>query len=219
MSTGRPRWASALALALASATAGLAQAEGPARGDWNFRVLLDGKPIGSHRFTLETEGGQRTLRSVAAFDVKVLGISAYRYRHEAEERWQGDCLVGLTSKTDDDGKALAVQARKDGDALAVKSPRGDEKLEGCVMSFAYWNPAMLRQTRLLNAQTGEHEKVKIEALADAQVESQGRRVDAKRWRITGPESPVELWYSPEGEWLALESKVSGGKRTLSYRRE
>jgi hypothetical protein len=78
---------------------------------------------------------------------------------------------------------------------------------------------MLKQTRLLNAQTGQYEKVKIEPLGDDKVESQGKTVEAKRWRITGPESPVELWYSPQGEWLALESKVSGGKRTLAYRRE
>lgn len=200
-----------------------AQAEGPASGSWNFRVLLDGKPIGTHRFTLRTEGDRRLLRSVAAFDVKLLGITAYRYRHEADEQWQGDCLAALSSKTDDDGKPLAVQAQAvkgpDGEVLAVKSPKGDERLEGCVMSFAYWNPAMLRQTRLLNAQTGEHEKVRIEPLGEAKVEAQGQTVEAKRWRITGPESPVELWYSPQGDWLALESKVSKGKRTLTYRRE
>lgn len=181
---------------------------GPASGSWNFRVLLDGKPIGTHRFTLKTEGEQRLLKSQAAFDVKILGITAYRYRHEADEQWQADCLVALTAKTDDDGKALAVQAG-----------RGDERLESCAMSFAYWNPAMLKQRRLLNAQTGKLDPVTIEPLGDDKVESQGRTVDAKRWRITGPEQPVELWYSPQGDWLALESKVSGGKRTLSYRRE
>lgn len=195
------------------------QAEGPSSGTWNFRVLLDGKPIGTHRFALKTDGDRRVLEGRAAFDVKLLGITAYRYRHEVEERWQADCLVALTSNTDDDGKALAVQANKDGEALAVKSPQGEERLDGCLMSFAYWNPAMLRATRLLNAQTGKLEKVKIEALGDAKVESQGKQLDAKRWRITGPEQPVELWYAADGDWLALESKVSGGKRTLSYRRE
>jgi Family of unknown function (DUF6134) len=207
-----------LALAFAC-LAPAARAEGPASGNWNFRVLLDGKPIGTHRFTLRTEGEQRLLNSLAAFEVKIFGLTAYRYRHEADEQWQADCLVALTSKTDDDGKALAVQAKKDGAALTVKSPQGADKLDGCVMSFAYWHPAMVKQSRLLNAQTGQYEKVKIEALGDDKVESQGKTVEARRWRITGPESPVELWYSPQGDWLALESKVSGGKRTLTYRRE
>lgn len=201
-------WRGVVIAAWAWACTNGALAEGPASGNWNFRVLLDDKPIGTHRFTLKTDGEQRLLKSQAAFDVKILGITAYRYRHEADEQWRADCLVGLTSKTDDDGKALAVLAKS-----------GDERLEGCAMSFAYWNPAMLKQTRLLNAQTGKLEAVKIEPLGDDKVEWQGKTVDAKRWRITGPESPVELWYSAQGDWLALESKVSGGKRTLSYRRE
>ncbi|HEU4459406.1 MAG TPA: DUF6134 family protein [Methylibium sp.] len=206
-------------VALLCAASFAAHAERPASGSWNFRVLLDGKPIGTHRFTLKGDGERRSLEGKAAFDVKVLGLTAYRYRHEVEEQWQGDCLVALSSKTDDDGKALAVQAKKDGDALAVKSNDGSEMLEGCVMSFAYWHPAMLKQTRLLNAQTGKYERVKIEPLGDAKLDVQGRPVDAKRWRISGPESPVELWYSADGDWLALESKVSRGKRTLRYVRE
>lgn len=207
----------AVSLALLGATP--SRAEAPTSGTWNFKVLLDGKPIGTHRFTLKSESGERVLKSVASFDVKVLGFTAYRYRHEATEQWQGDCLASLTAKTDDDGKALTVKAQRDGESLDLQGPKGKEKLQGCVMSFAYWLPAMLKQTRLLNAQTGEYEKVKIEPLGDDKVEAQGKTVAAKQYRITGPEQPVNLWYGADGDWLGLESTVSGGKRKLTYRRE
>ena len=59
---------------------------------WNFRVMLDEREIGQHRFTLTTTGDARELRSEARFDVRVLFVSAYRYFHEAVERWNGDCL-------------------------------------------------------------------------------------------------------------------------------
>jgi Family of unknown function (DUF6134) len=209
----------ASAAALVVWAASPARAELPPGGSWNFRVLLDGKPIGTHRFTLTSEGGQRVLKSVAAFDVKLLGFTAYRYRHEATEQWQGDCLAALTAKTDDDGKALTVKAQREGESLDLQGPKGKQRLDGCVMSFAYWLPAMLKQSQLLNAQTGEYEKVKIEPLGDDKVEAQGKTVAAKHYRITGPEQPVELWYGADGDWLALESSVSGGKRKLTYRRE
>jgi hypothetical protein len=48
------------------------------------------------------------------------------------------------------------------------------------------------------------------------VEVRGQPVDAVRWRITGPEAPIELWYSTQGEWVGLDSTVSGGRK-LSYR--
>ena len=53
-----------------------------------FEVALDGKPIGTHRFVLGGTAQTRTVRSEASFTVKLLGLTVYRYRHEADERLQ-----------------------------------------------------------------------------------------------------------------------------------
>lgn len=193
--------------------AGAAQA---APTSWGFRVLLGDTEIGGHRFTLSGEGAQRQLRSEAAFDVKLLGLTVYRYRHEATERWSGDCLVGLAARTDDNGTPLTVEARRDGEALSVRSPAGEARIDGCVMSFAYWNPAMLRQQRLLNAQSGQLEAVRIRSLGAVTIDVRGRPVAAVHYVIDGLERPVALWYSPDGDWLALEATVAGNRR-LRYR--
>jgi hypothetical protein len=185
---------------------------------WNFRVALNDDPIGTQRFTLTPQGDQRELRSEASFDVKVLFINAYRYRHEATERWQGDCLRSLTSRTDDDGKLTAVKSQREGERLIVTATRATETLDGCVMTFAYWNPAILRQTRLLNPQTGEYEKVAISLVGEESIDVRGQPAKAKHYRITGPERPIDLWYGADGDWLALQSTVAGGRR-LTYRLE
>ncbi|MDB5800972.1 MAG: hypothetical protein JWL63_1911 [Rhodocyclales bacterium] len=185
---------------------------------WNFRVALNDDPIGYQRFTLTTQGEQKELRSEASFDVKVLFINAYRYRHEATERWQGDCLRSLVSRTDDDGKLLSVKSQREGERLNIVSTKGPETLDGCVMTFAYWNPAILRQSRLLNPQTGVYENVSVVMTGEESIDVRGRPVQAKRYRISGPERPIDLWYSAEGEWLGLQSTVAGGRR-LNYRLE
>ena len=156
---------------------------------WDFQVDLDGKPIGHHRFVLREEGGTRELTSSARFKVKIVGFTAYHYEHDATEQWNGDCLVRLAASTDDNGERTSV----------------DTAPAGCAMSFAYWNPAILKRTELLNPQSGALEKVAVEKLA------------AGHYRITGPKHPIELWYSPEGEWLALDSPTDSGR--LRYRLE
>ena len=183
---------------------------------WNFRAYLDDAPIGYHRFSLLEQGASRELKSESRFTVKVLMITAYRYSHDATERWRGDCLESLTARTDDNGERPSVDAATDGERLAVVSARGRESLNGCVMSFAYWNPHMLRQTRLLNAQTGEYEAIRISALGDEDIVVRGASIRAKRYRITGSKNPIDLWYSHDDQWLALESTVAGGRR-LQYR--
>jgi hypothetical protein len=193
----------ALALVLGAVAAQSAMASGPT-GEWAFRALLDGEPIGEHRFSVSGEGDERRVLSRADFAVKFLGITAYRYRHQATERWRGNCLTALDSTTDDDGKPESVRVDQ------------SDALKGCVMSFAYWNPAIQTQTRLLNAQTGRLENVQVRRVGTGSVEVRGKPVEANEFRITGPAQPIVVWYTPRGEWVGLDSIVAGGRK-LTYR--
>ncbi len=179
---------------------------------WEFQVFLDDAAIGHHHFVLSDKGTERELTTDARFEVKVLFINAYRYVHDASERWRGNCLAGLTARTDDNGKQSAVQVDQQGERVSVVSSRGREALDGCVMSFAYWNPEILRQTRLLNSQTGQYEAVTIAAMGEEKITVRGAPVQAKRYRITGPKNPIDLWYSADNNWLALQSTLEGGRR-------
>ena len=152
----------------------------------------------------------------ARFEVKILFVTAYRYVHEVSELWRGNCLEKLEARTNDDGTRLLTEAAADGNRLTVSTARGNATLEGCVMSFAYWNPDILRQSRLLNVQTGEYQAVKVAVIGDENIAVRGAQVAAKRYRITGPKNPIDLWYSADSDWLGLESTIAGGRR-LRYR--
>lgn len=178
---------------------------------WNFRVLLDDREIGRHTFTVRELGEERELRSEASFDVRVLFVSAYRYRHEAAERWQGSCLQSLVSRTETNGEREEVLAATRGGRLVVKRPDRRDEHEGCVMSFAYWNPEILQARRLLNSQTGELLPVTVAAQGEETVVVRGRQVRAERHRINGPQLSIDLWFAGE-QWVALEAPAKGGKR-------
>ena len=183
---------------------------------FDFQVLLDDKPIGEHRFTVGGPPEARTVLSDARFAVKLMGLTVYRYTHRAEEQWRGNCLRSLVASTDDDGTASRVTAEAAGDALKVVTPEGAQSIQGCAMSFAYWNPAIRQQTRLLNAQTGRHEAVQLTRVANGTVDARGQSAPAVRWRIDGPAQPVDVWYTAQGEWVGLDSTIGGGRK-LSYR--
>ena len=170
--------------------------------EWRFNVSLDGKPIGNHRFLLRDVGESRELTSEARFRVRVLFFDAYRYDHRALETWRGDCLQQLDASTEVNGKRTVVDV----------TPRDE-----CVQTFAYWNPSILRASRLLNPQTGEYVPVQVRDLGSEILAGQM----AERFRlIGGGQTPMEidLWYSPARDWLALESRTPEG-RTLRYSKE
>ena len=194
-------WAGALCLGIAALQAAPACAS-----EWNFRVFLDGAPIGEHRFVLAPAGDEQRLSSEASFAVKLLGITAYRYRHSADERWRGNCLVRLAADTDDGGKLSRVRL----------DAQGEGPLAGCAMSFAYWNPVIRSQTRLVNAQTGLLENVRVSRTGETVIDVRGTATRASGWRITGPAAPIDLWYSSADEWIGLDSTLESGRK-LSYR--
>ncbi|HSC63273.1 MAG TPA: DUF6134 family protein [Caldimonas sp.] len=206
----------ALALAVAALPGPSAAAELAPTGDWSFRVLLDDKPIGQHRFSVQAEGAETRVLSEARFDVTVLGLTAYRYRHRASESWLGNCLTALAATTDDDGTTSDVRLVSKGDRQTIRSASGAEASEGCLMSFAYWHPAMRTQTRLLNAQTGKIEPVQVRLLGEARIDVRGVARSAVGYRVAGAARPVDVWYSADGDWIGLDAIVAGGRR-LSYR--
>jgi len=178
---------------------------------WNFRVLLDGREIGNHQFTVRRSGDEREVRSEAQYDVRVVFVSVYRYLHEAVERWNGNCMQSLASRTETNGERKAVNAVVRGNRLQVERPDGRDEHEGCVMSFAYWNPQILKAQRLLNSQTGEFVAVKITAQGEETIEVRGKPLTAQRHRISGPSLQIDLWYAG-GQWIALEAPAQGGRR-------
>jgi len=190
----------------------VASASTPAQRDYRFSVFLDDTKIGHHHFAIIREGQRKLVRSDADFAVRILFVTAYSYVHSNEEHWIGSCLQRINSTTDDNGERLAVSGELQGDTLRLAGPAGNTTLNGCVRTFAYWDPQLLDTSRLLNAQTGEYVPVKVTDLGFESM--QGR--EARRVRIEGKKLEIDLWYSRDDEWLALESTTENGAR-LRYR--
>jgi hypothetical protein len=179
--------------------------------EWHFQVTLDDKPIGEHDFTVSGTAGAREVETRAHFVVTVLRIPVYRYDHEDHERWRGGCLAQIDATTNDNGDRTHVHGTLGSSGFDASGPHGASTWTGCIHTFAYWDRRVLTEQRLLNAQTGEYEPVRITREPDV-----GPVAGAtEHWRIEGSHLHIELWYSATGEWRALQSRLEQG-RTLRY---
>lgn len=183
---------------------------------WTFDVYLDDSKIGFHRFSLEeSQNGELKLEAEAKFDVRFLFFNAFRYRHNIEETWSGNCLVELEARTDSNGKSTEVGGALTESGFLVEKGSQSSELEPCVMTFAYWNRAFLEQPKLLNPQTGEYVDVDVTAIGSGEREINGQTIEARGYKISSRNMQVTVWYSATGEWIALESPAKGG-RTIRY---
>ena len=196
----------------AAPAASSATVAGDGTRDWNFRVYLDQDPIGYHRFSVTTHGDAHDLKSVAHYVVKVLFINAYHYDHQATESWGGSCLHRLESSSDDDGTAYTVHGQGDEHGFEVDTSKGHYSVSGCAMTFAYWNPVMLQQTHLINPETGEDVAVTISHIGEEPLQVRNAPVRAQHYHLHSDKLEIDLWYSDQGDWLALESALEKGRR-------
>lgn len=179
--------------------------------DWSFEVYLDQQKIGTHSFSLD----QNQLQSRANFKVKVLFINAYRYQHQADEQWQGNCLSQLTAHTEENKEITDVKGAIQNNQFVLEKNGSTQTLPGCIMTFAYWNPEILKQSRLLNPQNAEYLDVTVTDEGSKTIEVKGQTTLTHQYRLNGrlkgkDKLKITLWYDQQQQWVALESITPEG---------
>jgi hypothetical protein len=183
--------------------------------DWRFRVFLDDKEIGHHHFHLTRSGAQQQLTTEANFEVSILKIPLFRYSHKNVELWNSQCLRHIASSTDENGRQFRVTGAVDGSAFRLSTHSGNTTLPACISTFAYWDKSFLKRTRLLNSQTGEYVDVRVEYLGEQSIRVRDTDTPAHRYQLSTDKARIELWYSRDDQWLALQSTTQSG-RLLRY---
>lgn len=186
-------------------------------GIWKFKVYLDEQAIGQHMFLVEKQDQKQRVHSEASYDVRFLFFTAYRYRHTSEELWMNKCLSSIIARTDANGDKQFVSGSVGSNKLRLTTSSGEASLPACVMTFAYWDPAILTATRLLNSQTGEYVPVDVEFVANTVTDVNGLKIPSRHYRLNLPKTSIDIWYSQENQrWIGLSSVLENGS-TLSYR--
>lgn len=180
--------------------------------EWNFDVFLDQQKIGSHSFKLNENN---VLLSNAKFKVKVLFINAYDYVHTAEEAWSNDCLTSLKANTVENKQVFDVSGTKNGQSFDVSMNKKGQQLPECTMTFAYWNPKILKQAKLLNPQNAEYLDTNIQSIGNETIQVKGRPTEATHYKLMGAlagknKLNIDLWYNKNNEWVALKSTTPEG---------
>jgi Family of unknown function (DUF6134) len=180
--------------------------------EWKFRVYLGDSAIGHHNFRLTEQAGQRTLLTEADFRVRFLFLTAYRYQHLNTEIWQGDCLQKIESRTDANGRILNVNGWRGPAGFEFHAPVTLGPVPDCVKTFAYWDAGILEEDTLLNPQTGELMPITVEQLPEEELRVRGLEIPARKYRLITKDLSLDIWYSTDREWLALESTTKDGRK-------
>ena len=178
-----------------------------------FEVFLGKKRVGEHSFLFAPSSDGVKVQSRASFNYRLLNISLYKYEHFSEENYDSEnCLVKINSSTLAETKIRGsvkqkIAGQRKGNEFLITGSNEEQLDKNCVMPFAYWNPKFLKQTSLLNAQTGKQVHIAVRELPATE--------SGAKYSLEGENLDIEVQYSAEGSWISLQSKLGRG-RNLRY---
>ena len=176
---------------------------------WEFDAVLNDRVIGQHTFIYEDE---KTV-SDANFKFEYLFMD-FIYQHKSSETWQGNCLKTISSKTDDDGDLYNVSGNMEANQFIVTTNNKTSELPLCIMTFAYGNPKILEQKRLMNSQNGEYLDVDIQFLREENHMVKDKDILTDLWQIEAKGDDgdllIHIWYDKNMNWVSLKSQTPIG---------
>jgi Domain of unknown function (DUF6134) len=186
-----------------------------AQRDLRFRALRHGSPIGEHRVTFQPDGDRLAVETHIDIAVKVLFLTAFRFKHEAEEIWHAGRLVSVKSTTDDNGTLLRVTGNAVEDGFRIVGEDGPFLAAGHLLtSNALWDSRIVRENRLIDVQHGGEIGLVTKPLGDEQVDTPQGPVRASRHQMITPYYAGSVFHDSDGRWVKALLELKG--ETIEY---
>lgn len=179
-----------------------------------FAVYRNGEQIGRHTLTFQHNGANLTVSTAVDLAVKLMGFTAYRYTHRAQETWNGDAFQAIASQTDDNGKKFVVRAQTSAAGLEVVRNAEHEVMPAGLLPTSHWNVRQIAQSSLFNSQNGTQAHVRVTPLGREKVKTATGWTDATHYRYSG-DVAKDQWFDDRGRWVKTTFKASDGS-TIEY---
>lgn len=189
----------------ASADAGFPFA--PPLGRFVYTITRDGDPIGTQKLDFVLEADNRlTVVTDVEIDVRMLGLSFYRFTQHIEEHWQDGVLQSLVSQTNDDGEERAVNLKREGDRLKGNYNAKNRDVPGDLIPSTLWHPDAIKQDVVLDSVRARQHRVSVADKGETALVLPVGEIAARHFAFTG-ELNREVWYGPDG--VIVQAEMTG----------
>ena len=176
----------------------------------DYEVLRDGKVIGQHTVSFESNQDRMTVTAETHMQVKILFFTAYRYHYKSKEFWCGKQLEAVRTAVNDDGKAIAVSAQRKQNGYVIDQNGTPSFVSGALPPTNHWNVELMASDRLFNTITGQLNRVQI-----IDVKAPQEAVEMRKYAIRG-ELNIDTVYDQTGNWVSMTFDHDDGS-TIEFR--
>ena len=158
-----------------------------------YAVLRDNEAVGVHVIDFSRAGDTTNVKISTNVVVKVAFIPVYRFEHAGLETWQGNRLISIRTRTNDDGTPHELAATANGDRLRVAGDGQQGDVIGAIIPASLWNAAIVSQSSILNTLDGRQMPISVIDQGEEVVHAAGADVAAHHYTISGG-LDRDLWF-------------------------
>ena len=175
----------------------------------SYDIVRGTTVIGSQTVHYTIAGPDMTVEIAVNAAIRMMGVRVYNYEHHGTERWHDGQMVGLVTRTDDDGTPRQVNASRDA-AGVWHGVTGPAPGPAPLLSTSLWDNQTVLATRLLDRETGAIVPVRVTPAGDEVLRLGARSVPAHRFDLAGIVSG-SAWYDANGCWVRalFHTRVDG----------
>jgi hypothetical protein len=204
----------ALAAVAFAALTSPALASQPSAGRTEFRIYMNGQPVGRHVVNVTPAAGG--VEADVAIDMKGrVGPFAFNYTHRCAERWTGDALQSMACTDRENNRSSSARATRAGDAVRLEGTAFKGEAPAAIEPSSWWRADTVRQSRLIDTRTGALMPVRVTRIGAETVDAGGERVQATRYRVRASQD-ADIWYDQAGRWVKMSFRVRG--QQFEYRK-
>lgn len=187
-----------------------AEARAALPAPYAFKIVREGREIGTHRVTFTDRGGGQWAADTAVdIVVRLAGITVFRFTHRFQEVWAGTRLVGVASRRDRNGTVTEMRAEASGNTVLVQGPEGRITLPTEAAPLTWWDVARIEEKRPL-FDNAEGKRLSL-SWTRSPLPGGGRR-----WACTGDRDAAGDWAA-DGTWTGWTTKGDDGSVVVYQR--
>ena len=170
-----------------------------------FTVYREDAPIGYHNFNFRPKGAKLEVDIDVDLEVKMMFVTAFKFRHVASEVWENGRLLRMVSETNDDGDPYKVKVERRGAGMLVEVNGKRRLAPGDILPSNLWNRAILKEDKILHPILGEILPLVVTELGVREIETEVYgKLSVEGFKLVGGEIfQREVWYSNDGRLIEV----------------
>lgn len=179
-------------------------------GEYTFTVLMDGSPVGHHRFAFECQGDRIEIREETEIEVRLAMIPIYAFEHEGRQVWEDGRAVRIDATTNVNGEKIDIRVRPNGEGY-IRTVNGRvDKFDDSTAVLAFWNKDTLKHHAFFSAMEDKTLDVSFQLVGQETIAVSGKQLETDHYRMVGDEER-DLWFDRAGRIVKLAFRRHGSE--------